>query len=99
MAVQDLPQLQKHIYAQYTRQHAELGDQGTLDHLERGKQFDLSDKLKNGGVLVFPAQTSKTAAIRLLPASMPAWIATPIRCWSSVFFMHLRTIWNRRDDR
>ena len=24
------------------------------DHLERGKKFDLSDTLKNGGVLVFP---------------------------------------------
>lgn len=54
MALQDLSQLQKHIYAQYMRNHAELGEQGTRDHLERGKQFDLSDTLKNGGVLVFP---------------------------------------------
>ncbi len=54
MAEQDPPQLQKHIYGQYNRQHAELGEQSTLDHLERGKKFDLSDTLKNGGVLIFP---------------------------------------------
>ncbi len=54
MMTEDLDQLQKHIYASYLRDQAELGEQGTLDHLERGQQFDLADTLKNGGVLVFP---------------------------------------------
>jgi hypothetical protein len=54
MAELDRVQLQKDIHALYRREHAELGEQGTLDHLERGKKFDLSDTLKNGGVLVFP---------------------------------------------
>lgn len=54
MAELDRVQLQKDIHALYRREHAELGEQGTLDHLERGKKFELSDTLKNGGVLVFP---------------------------------------------
>jgi hypothetical protein len=54
MAELDRVQLQKDIFALYRREHAELGEQGTLDHLERGRKFDLSDTLKNGGVLVFP---------------------------------------------
>lgn len=54
MAELDLAKLQKTIYSQYEHAHVELGEQGTFDHLERGKQFDLSGTLKNGGVLVFP---------------------------------------------
>lgn len=50
----DREQLQKDIWALYAREHAELGDAGTLEHLERGKQWDLSGTLSAGGVLVFP---------------------------------------------
>jgi hypothetical protein len=50
----DRPQLQKDILALYTREHAELGEQGTLDLLERGRQWDFSGTLRAGGVLVFP---------------------------------------------
>ncbi|MBL8160500.1 MAG: hypothetical protein JNJ61_00830 [Anaerolineae bacterium] len=50
----DRDQLQKDIWALYTREHAELGDAGTLQHLERGRQWDLSGTLRAGGVLVFP---------------------------------------------
>lgn len=50
----DRDQLQKDILAMYTREHAELGEAGTLDHLERGRQWDLSGTLRAGGVLVFP---------------------------------------------
>lgn len=50
----DRAQLQKDIIALYTREHAELGETGTLDHLERGRKFDLSGTLRDGGVLVFP---------------------------------------------
>lgn len=47
-------QLQRDILALYAREHAELGEGGTLDHLERGRQWDLSGTLRAGGVLVFP---------------------------------------------
>lgn len=47
-------QLQKDIHELYAREHAELGEAGTLEHLERGRQWDLSGTLKAGGVLVFP---------------------------------------------
>ncbi len=49
-----LDQLQKEIHELYNREHAELGESGTLAHLERGQQWDLSGALKAGGVLVFP---------------------------------------------
>jgi hypothetical protein len=50
----DRLQLQRDTHALYAREHAELGEQGTLDHLERGRQWDLSGTLRAGGVLVFP---------------------------------------------
>ncbi|MDX1664940.1 MAG: hypothetical protein R3272_14210 [Candidatus Promineifilaceae bacterium] len=50
----DRDQLQKDIHELYAREHAELGEAGTLAHLERGEQWDLSDTLREGGVLVFP---------------------------------------------
>lgn len=50
----DRDQLQKDILALYAREHAELGEAGTLEHLERGRQWDLSGTLRDGGVLVFP---------------------------------------------
>lgn len=49
-----LDQLQKDIHALYNREHAALGEAGTLAHLERGRQWDLSGTLREGGVLVFP---------------------------------------------
>jgi hypothetical protein len=47
-------QLQKDIHALYNREHAELGEKGTLAHLEKARQWDLSGTLNSGGVLVFP---------------------------------------------
>jgi len=47
-------QLQQDILALYAREHAELGEAGTLEHLERARQWDLSGTLRAGGVLVFP---------------------------------------------
>ncbi len=49
-----LDQLQKDIHELYAREHAALGEAGTLAHLERGRQWDLSGTLNAGGVLVFP---------------------------------------------
>jgi hypothetical protein len=49
-----LDQLQKEIHELYAREHAALGEAGTLAHLERGRQWDLSGTLAAGGVLVFP---------------------------------------------
>lgn len=50
----DRDQLQKDIHELYIREHAELGEAGTLEHLQRGRQWDFSGTLRDGGVLVFP---------------------------------------------
>jgi hypothetical protein len=50
----DRDQLQKDIHALYQREHAELGEAGTLEHLERARQWDFSATVRDGGVLVFP---------------------------------------------
>jgi predicted class III extradiol MEMO1 family dioxygenase len=47
-------QLQSDILDQYRREHEALGDQGTLELLERGRAWNLSGTLANGGVIVFP---------------------------------------------
>lgn len=46
--------LQEAILALYHREHAELGERGTLDLLDRARQWDLSGVLRDGGVIVFP---------------------------------------------
>ncbi len=50
----DRVQLQKDIHALYKREHDELGENGTLEHLERGRQWNMAGTLSSGGVLVFP---------------------------------------------
>ena len=50
----DRAALQKRVHALYAREHAALGETGTLEHLERGRQWTLSQTLSDGGVLVFP---------------------------------------------
>ena len=50
----DRDALQKKIHALYAKEHAELGDSGTLDHLERAEHWQLANTLSAGGVLVFP---------------------------------------------
>ena len=54
----DRDQLQKDIHALYTREHAELGEKGTREHLDRGLELaqnhSLAQTLQAGGVLVFP---------------------------------------------
>lgn len=47
-------ELQEKIHALYAREHAEMGEAGTLERLERAEQWDLSGTLSAGGVLVFP---------------------------------------------
>jgi hypothetical protein len=50
----DRDALQKQIHIQYAQEHEALGEAGTIEHLEKGKQWDLSGTLSDGGVLVFP---------------------------------------------
>ena len=50
----DRDALQKKVHEMYAREHAELGEAGTLKHLERGEAWQLADTLDSGGVLVFP---------------------------------------------
>lgn len=47
-------ELQTKILKLYDDERDALGESGTNDHLERGKQWDLSGTLSAGGVLVFP---------------------------------------------
>lgn len=46
--------LQKEIHELYAREHTELGEAGTLALLEKGREWDFSGTLTNGGVVVFP---------------------------------------------
>lgn len=68
MAELEYTQLQKDIHALYAREHIELGDDGTLEHLERGKQWDLSGTLSAGGVLVFPHAGVKDCGYQIAAA-------------------------------
>ena len=72
----DRDQLQKDIIAMYTREHEELGDAGTLEHLERGRQWDLSGTLASGGVLVFPHAGVKDCGYQIAAAGQP--VALPL---------------------
>lgn len=47
-------ELKRDIIALYEREHAELGEEGTLRMLERAEQWKLGPTLEAGGVLVFP---------------------------------------------
>ncbi len=47
-------QLRAEIHALYAREHAELGEAGTLRLLDEARRWDLSGTLADGGVLVFP---------------------------------------------
>lgn len=50
----DLPKLREEIHALYRSEHQALGERGTLEQLDRARQWDLAPTLRNGGVLVFP---------------------------------------------
>ena len=50
----DRDQLQDDILALYRREHQEIGEDGTLELLEKGREWDCSDTLAAGGILVFP---------------------------------------------
>ncbi len=55
----DRAELQIEILAQYDRELAELGEAGTLEMLDRGRDWDLSATLAGGGVVVFPHAWAK----------------------------------------
>ena len=50
----DREALQKQVHQLYAREYADLGEAGTVEHLERGRQWQLASTLNAGGVLVFP---------------------------------------------
>ena len=50
----DRDALQKKVHELYAREHADLGEAGTVEHLERGQAWRLGGTLSGGGVLVFP---------------------------------------------
>jgi hypothetical protein len=46
--------LKEKIHELYRSEHEALGEQGTLERLERGREWDLAPTLAAGGVVVFP---------------------------------------------
>ncbi len=52
--IEDREKFREEIVAYYNKEHAELGDVGTLRLLEAGRQWDLTTTLNGGGVIVFP---------------------------------------------
>jgi hypothetical protein len=50
----DRQKLREGIQELYRREHEQLGQQGTLERLERARQWNLAPTLQAGGVLVFP---------------------------------------------
>lgn len=50
----DRDALQKQIHELYAKEHDELGEAGTIEHLERGEQWRLAATLNAGGILIFP---------------------------------------------
>lgn len=46
--------LQKEIHELYNSEHAQMGEKGTLERLDRARQWNLAPTLNAGGVLVFP---------------------------------------------
>jgi hypothetical protein len=50
----DRNKLHEDILKMYREEHEALGERGTLEMLERARQWDLSSTLSSGGVIVFP---------------------------------------------
>jgi len=50
----DRATLKAEIHALYAREHAALGEAGTLRLLDEARQWDLAPTLRGGGVVVFP---------------------------------------------
>ena len=50
----DRQKLKESIHELYRREHEEMGERGTLERLERGREWDLAPTLAAGGVVVFP---------------------------------------------
>jgi hypothetical protein len=50
----DRQRLKEQIHQLYRTEHEELGERGTLERLERAREWDLAPTLAAGGVVVFP---------------------------------------------
>jgi hypothetical protein len=50
----DRQNLKEKIHELYRSEHEALGERGTLERLERGREWDLAPTLISGGVVVFP---------------------------------------------
>jgi hypothetical protein len=50
----DRDKLQREIHELYRREHDEMGERGTLERLDRAREWDLAPTLAAGGAVVFP---------------------------------------------
>lgn len=89
----DRAKLKKEIHELYAREHAALGETGTYRLLEEARQWDLSDTLTEGGVLVFPHAGVQDYGTRLPLLFMPVSIVGLNVSWLSVSSTHLMMRW------
>ena len=57
----DRQKLKERIHELYRAEHVEMGERGTIERLERGRDWDLAPTPAAGGVVVFPHAVSWTA--------------------------------------
>ena len=50
----DRQERKERIHELYRSEHDEMGERGTIERLERGREWDLAPTLASGGVVVFP---------------------------------------------
>ena len=50
----DREKLKRQIHELYRSEHAQLGERGTLERLDRAREWDFAPTLAAGGVVVFP---------------------------------------------
>ena len=77
----DRDRLRRKIHKLYREEHEALGEDGTLQLLEQGREWELAPVLEQGGCWSFRTQVSPTAAIRSRPSFTPVWTAAPIGFW------------------
>ena len=73
----DRRRLKEQIHELYRSEHEAMGEQGTLERLERGREWDLAPTLAAGAWLSSRTRASSTAGTRSPRSSMGASTAAP----------------------
>ena len=73
----DRRRLKEQIHELYPSEHEAMGEQGTLQRLERGREWNLAPTLAAGGVAASRTRVSSTADTRSPRSSTGASTAVP----------------------